>query len=211
MPTSSMQAATSAGPRSTRTPKSLQHVRRSAARAGRPVAVLGHSHPRPRGHEGRGGGDVEGAEAVAPRAHYVHEPARIGRLHHESPAAKGVGQTGDLFGGLPLHPQAHEERRRLDITHVRRPPSAPPPLAASTRDRSRLSARRCRISVKAVPGTVRRACRRPPAHRRPHGPRSQDGLHRASRRLRKLRSRSFPTTVRRLSGWNWTPSTANSR
>ena len=44
-------------------PQGLQHVGRPALARGRPVAVLGHRHPRRRDDQGGGGGDVEGVGA----------------------------------------------------------------------------------------------------------------------------------------------------
>ena len=160
----------------------LEHVGRARAPGGRAVAVLGHRHPRPGGHERRGGGHVEGGPPAA-GAGGVHQARAVGG-HGHGQVAHGARHAGQLADGLALGPERDQQRGGLDlggaalhdlVQHGRGLVHGQGLAAAETVDR---------LGEYGVGGV---------AH------------------CRKLRSMAMPCSVSTDSGWNCTPSAGSSR
>ena len=89
-----------------------QHVGAAAFRRGGAIAVLGDPGAGCRGHERRGGGDVEGVRAVASGAASVDEPIEP-HFHPHGARPHRLCRARDLVGRLALHAQRDEKRGHL--------------------------------------------------------------------------------------------------
>ena len=95
----------------------FQSIRGPAGGGHRAVAVLHHLVAHARQRQGRGGGAIEGAAAVAARADYVNAVAF--QPFHAVGAAQGNAHgVGHFQRGFPLHAQAHQEAARLGRRHA---------------------------------------------------------------------------------------------
>jgi len=84
-----------------------QRIGGAAQRGEVAVAVLGHRHARARHDEGRGGGDVERALAVAAGADDVHRPLR--RTDRDAARTHRGGGGGVFVHRFPPRAERHEE------------------------------------------------------------------------------------------------------
>ena len=80
------------------------------------TAVLGHPDTAP-GHNAPCG-DVERCQPIATRADDIHQRLTGFNVDVRAELLHGPGETRDLLGAFPLHPQPHQKRGRLDIPHL---------------------------------------------------------------------------------------------
>ena len=78
--------------------------------------MLGHFQAAGGGHQGRGGGDVDGVEAVSPGADDVAEGIVRAR-EVAGLGQQGLGGAGDLLRSLPLDLEGGQEAGENDGIH----------------------------------------------------------------------------------------------
>jgi hypothetical protein len=80
------------------------------------IAVLGHAHAGAGHHEGRNGGDIEGARAVAAGAAGIEQGlTREAVFHRHGHFAHGARESHQFLHRLALHPHGHHEGRQLRL------------------------------------------------------------------------------------------------
>src|SRR5581483_4354323 len=93
----------------------IQDVGGAAAGGDGAVAVLGYLGAGSSRDQGCGGGDVEGAAAIAAGSAGVDDGGAllVGERQGSGEGAKGLGEAGDLGGGFPASGHGAEQRREF--------------------------------------------------------------------------------------------------
>ena len=91
----------------------FQQIGAATHARGRPIAVLGHHHPRASRHKRRRGRDIKGVRAIATGAGGIDWDCSCRRADKRCLVPHHTGTARNLFDRLTLHAQADDKRRDL--------------------------------------------------------------------------------------------------